>query len=88
MRTSLTVRSIWAGSCVNPGAMSWVRGLAKMIAARVMNPRISTSHMKAERVMAKAASSPFFWRRSENTGTNAMVMEPSAKRRRRVLGRR
>jgi len=88
MRTRWTVSSIWSGLPAKPGAMSMVSGRANRTASTVTTLRISNSQTRAERVMVKAASSPSSPRSLENTGTKAMVMEPSAKSLRRVLGSR
>ena len=88
MRVSSTVRSNSAGSLANPGVMSRVSGRAKTMASAVSTPRMMSSQTMAERGMAKALASPSSSRSLVKTGTKAMVMEPSAKSRRIMLGRR
>ncbi len=88
MRVSSTVRLNRAGSSANPGVMSRVSGRAKTMARVVSTPRIISSQTMADRGMAKARASPSSSRNRVKTGTKAMVMEPSAKSRRIMLGRR
>ena len=88
MAISLEVSPNMSALDVKPGAIKAVILEEKMIAARQSGSKSISSHICTPLAIESAVSLPCSLKYLVYTGTKAMVREPSANRRRRMLGKR
>ena len=69
----------FSGDSAKPGAIARIIKGAAIIPHKATAKRIIARNLTADLAMLKASSSPLFARYSENTGTKAMLREPSPK---------
>ncbi len=88
MRASSTARSDFAGSSLNPGAITSMTAGMKVSARRRKARSAASSTASASSAKIRAASLPDWAMVPANSGTKAALKAPSAKRLRNKFGRR